>query len=120
MIRASTRKRCFRVFDDFTKSIFSFLPRQKCDLVEVEKSMFKETNYPLYLIFYFLRKRNLHLREVEKHVSSVRLALLFIFYLLGNPIYDLCDFGRAMIRVNPRLCKVFFCLLGPINETYLT
>jgi hypothetical protein len=64
--------------------------------------MFKVTNYPLYLIFYFLINRKLDLREVEKDVSRVRLALLFIYYVLGSPKYELCNVGKAMIRVDHR------------------
>jgi hypothetical protein len=33
----------FRVFDNFTNSFIAFQPSQKCDLVEVEKAIFKQT-----------------------------------------------------------------------------
>jgi hypothetical protein len=95
-----------RVSEEFAISIFAFLPTPKCDLVEVEKAMFKVTSYPLYLIFYFLTKRKLDLREVEKDVSRVRLAL--------------GEVGRAMFRVNSRPCNYFSASLEHITKTYLT
>jgi hypothetical protein len=66
------------MFQGFRRLSTAFQPSEKCNLVEVEKATFKETNYPFYLIFYFLTNRKLVLRELEKDVSRFRLALLFI------------------------------------------
>jgi hypothetical protein len=76
-------KVCFRVSDDFTKSILAYIPSPKCDLVQVQKAMFKVTSYPLYLIFYFLTNRKMDLRDAEKDVSRVLLAL-FIHILTSK------------------------------------
>jgi hypothetical protein len=81
MISAPTWKWCFRVSDVFTESIIAFQPSQKCDLVEVQRAMFKETNYPLYLIFYFLTNRKMDLREVEK-----------MFHVFDWPCYSYTNF----------------------------
>jgi hypothetical protein len=82
--------------------------------------MFKETNYPFYPIIYFLATRKLVLREVEKNDSRVRLVLLFIYYLLGIPIFDLCKVGKAMIVWTIDPAMYFSVSLEHINETYLT
>jgi hypothetical protein len=47
--------------------------------------MFKVISYPLYLIFYFLTNRKLFLREVEKGISRVRLALFIHIIPSRNP-----------------------------------
>jgi hypothetical protein len=37
---------------------------------------------------------------------------LFIFFHRSSPKYDLNEVGKSMIWVDPRPCKVIFCLLG--------
>jgi hypothetical protein len=76
MIWSPKLKRHFRIFDDFADLILAFLPSQKCDLVGLKKAIFKVTSYLFYHIFSFLTNRKLDLREIEKDVPSVLLALL--------------------------------------------
>jgi hypothetical protein len=80
------KKVCFSVSNDFANSILAFLPSTKCDLVEVQKAMFKVTSYPLYLIFYVLANKKLDIREVEENVSHVILALFFHILPSKQPI----------------------------------
>jgi hypothetical protein len=108
----SDEKVCFRGSDDLAKSILAFLPSPKCDLVEVQKAMFKVTSYPLYFFFYFLTNRNIDLREAEKMFHVFAWPSLFIFCHVSSPKYDLDEVVKAMMRVDPIACHLFFCLLG--------
>jgi hypothetical protein len=63
--------------------------------------MFKEISDPMYLIFYFLTNRQRFLREVEKVVSSVRLALCILILLSTNPTIRLVRFRENNVSGGP-------------------
>jgi hypothetical protein len=113
-------KVCFRVSEDFVKSILALLPSPKCDSAEVQKALLKVTIHQLNLSFYFLNNRKLDLREVQKDVSRVRLALFIHILPSKHPKYDLGEVGKAMIRVDRRNSNVFFASWEHINGTFLT
>jgi hypothetical protein len=86
----------------------SFYQAKKCDLVVVEKENTKVTSNLFYLVFYFLTNRKLVLRELEKDVSSVRLALCIHILLSSNQKIRLARGGESNVSGGPKTLQNIF------------